>query len=96
MDCRVQPPFPPLGARWRHGPLAHEPDVGIVQLSGIAVDGSGNIYMADTKNHRIVKPSSSGSVVATWGQKGIGANDFYYPCGAVGERDDEDDHMNGD
>ena len=30
---------------------------------GIAVDGSGNVYVADTSNHRVQKFSISGSIV---------------------------------
>jgi len=49
--------------------------------SGLALDASGNIYVADTKNHRIVKLDPYGNVAAIWGQKGSGLNDFYYPYG---------------
>ncbi|KJU83437.1 conserved hypothetical protein, secreted, partial [Candidatus Magnetobacterium bavaricum] len=33
----------------------------------IAVDGSGNFYVADTHNHRIQKFSSDGKFIAKWG-----------------------------
>ncbi len=34
---------------------------------GIAVDGAGNIYVADNQNNRVQKFASSGAFVSTWG-----------------------------
>jgi uncharacterized protein (TIGR03663 family) len=38
---------------------------------GIAVDGEGYIYVADTWNHRIQKFATDGEFVAAWGQHGV-------------------------
>jgi DNA-binding beta-propeller fold protein YncE len=50
--------------------------------TGIALDGEGNIYVADTDNHSIQKFDKGGKFVARWGgeasdQEGL----FYYPRG---------------
>ncbi|MBM4122297.1 MAG: hypothetical protein FJ249_06870 [Nitrospira sp.] len=50
--------------------------------TGIALDGDGNIYVADTDNHSIQKFDKDGKFVARWGgeasdQEGL----FYYPRG---------------
>jgi DNA-binding beta-propeller fold protein YncE len=34
---------------------------------GVAVDHDGNIYVADTYNHRIQKLNEHGGFVASWG-----------------------------
>jgi tripartite motif-containing protein 71 len=34
---------------------------------GVAVDASGNVYVADSENHRIQKFDSSGNFLAKWG-----------------------------
>lgn len=48
-------------------------------------DASGNIYIVDSKNHRIQKLSPSGEVLLAWGSEGSGAGQFKDPCGiAVG------------
>jgi DNA-binding beta-propeller fold protein YncE len=39
---------------------------------GMAVDGAGNVYVADTNNHRIQKLSPSGQPLAQWGIRGNG------------------------
>ncbi|MBF0564727.1 MAG: hypothetical protein HQK89_05745 [Nitrospirae bacterium] len=49
--------------------------------SGIAVDSSGNVYVADTSNNRIQKFNSSGQFIAKWGSQGNGDGQFYQPFG---------------
>ena len=53
---------------------------------GVAVDGAGNVYVADTYNHRIQKYDSSGSYVSTLGVTGVTGTDnshFNGPCGVA-------------
>ena len=50
---------------------------------GVAVDGSGNVYVADTHNHRIQKFTSSGVFLAKWGSEGSGNGQFSYPSGVA-------------
>ncbi len=47
--------------------------------TGIAADADGNIYVADSGNHRIVKLNSEGEILLTFGQKGSGIKEFQYP-----------------
>lgn len=47
--------------------------------SGLAVDGAGNIYVADTDNHRVQKFDSSGGFVGAWGSQGFGNGEFFFP-----------------
>lgn len=52
---------------------------------GIAVDSSGNIYVADTRNTRIQKFTSSGTFIKQWGTSGSADGQFLFPAGvAVG------------
>ena len=51
------------------------------QPSGIALDSSGNVYVADTWNHRIQKFTSSGQFVTKWGSYGNGDGQFIGPFG---------------
>src|SRR5262249_7691545 len=39
---------------------------------GVATDGSGNVYVADTGNDRIQKFDASGTFLSTWGSFGSG------------------------
>jgi len=48
---------------------------------GIAVDTSGNAYVADYYNHRIQKFTSSGEFITKWGSYGEGDGQFHYPWG---------------
>ena len=44
--------------------------------SGIAVDGAGNVYVADTGNARVQKFDARGQYLGSWGSKGNGAGQF--------------------
>ncbi len=50
---------------------------------GAAVDSSGNVYVADTGNHRIQKFDTSGGFVIKWGSQGAGDGEFSYPYGVA-------------
>ena len=47
----------------------------------LAVDTTGNVYVSDTGNHRIVKLSSNGEPLAQWGTWGSGPGQFLSPSG---------------
>ena len=50
---------------------------------GVAVDGYGNVYVADTHNHRIQKLSAAGEPLAQWGRQGSGPGQFRLPNGVA-------------
>lgn len=52
---------------------------------GIATDGS-SVYVADTRNFRIIKYDTSGNYVATWGTAGNGDGQFATSQGPTGVR----------
>jgi DNA-binding beta-propeller fold protein YncE len=49
--------------------------------TGIAVDGSGNVLVADTGNGRIEKFSATGTFISTMGTKGVGNGQLGAPNG---------------
>ena len=51
------------------------------QPNGIAVDSSGNVYVADTLNYRIQKFTSDGQFITRWGSEGSGDGQFDWPSG---------------
>jgi tripartite motif-containing protein 71 len=53
------------------------------QPVGIAVDFSGNVYIADKNNNRIQKFSSSGIFLSKWGINGSGYGQFSLPNGVA-------------
>jgi len=48
---------------------------------GLAADGRGNLYVADTKNSRIQVFDSNGQFLRQFGTKGPGPGQFNEPCG---------------
>jgi DNA-binding beta-propeller fold protein YncE len=48
---------------------------------GIAVDQVGNVYVADSGNHRIQKFDSNGQLIIQWGSEGDGPGQFKEPWG---------------
>ena len=51
--------------------------------SGIAIDSAGNVYVADTANHRIQKFDDQGNFLLKWGSSGSGAGQFDAPKGVA-------------
>ena len=49
--------------------------------TGLAFDATGNIYISDQYNHRIIKFDSSGIFVSQFGSYGTGDGQFNYPQG---------------
>jgi len=47
----------------------------------VAVDGAGDMYVADTYNNRVVKLSAAGAVIDEWGSRGTGDGRFHSPTG---------------
>ena len=50
---------------------------------GVAVDSSGNLYVADTFNNRIQKFDAHGKFITKWGVKGTGEGEFMEPYGVA-------------
>ena len=57
-------------------------DNSIIQY-GVAVDSSGNVYVADVDNNRIQKFNSNGIFITKWGSNGTADWQFYYPNGVA-------------
>ena len=51
-------------------------DNSIVQ-HGVAVDSSGNVYVADSGNNRIQKFDSNGTFITKWGSTGTADGQFH-------------------
>jgi len=53
---------------------------------GIAVDISGNVFVADSGNHQIQKSNSAGKHLTKWGSKGNRDGEFDFPRGVAVDR----------
>lgn len=53
---------------------------------GIALDDQGNVYVADTLNHRIQKFDRTGKLLTAWGTDGSGDGQFKEPMGVALDR----------
>lgn len=53
------------------------------RASGLAIDSSGNIFVADTSNDRIQKFDSNGNVITVFGTSGSGDGQFNSPTGVA-------------
>jgi DNA-binding beta-propeller fold protein YncE len=51
--------------------------------SGIAIDSSANVYVADRNNNRIQKFTNEGNFIRTWGTPGTGNGQFTQPIGVA-------------
>ncbi len=51
--------------------------------NGVAVDSSGNVYVADAKNYAIDKLARDGSFLTAWGSQGTGPGRFNSPQGVA-------------
>ena len=55
---------------------------------GVAVDSSGNVYVADNENHRIQKFTSVGTFITKWGSYGSGDGQLGFPRGVAVDSSD--------
>jgi DNA-binding beta-propeller fold protein YncE len=60
--------------------ISGQPDP-LIWPSGLALDAEGNLFVADTRNHRIQKFDSNGQFLATWGSAGSGDGQFNFIWG---------------
>jgi hypothetical protein len=51
--------------------------------SGVAVDGSGNVFVVDTRNYRVQKFTNAGTFLTKWGSFGGGPGQFALPQGVA-------------
>ena len=59
-------------------------DPGQLSLAAdLAVDGDGNVYVADMANHRIQKFSPQGVLLCSWGALGSDGGEFNFPTGVA-------------
>ncbi len=79
--------FTPLQAEvlWQVGSCGTDDDQ-FNAPHGVAIDATtGDVFVADTGNQRIVRLDAKGQVISTWGQSGEGPEQFQEPADLVVE-----------
>jgi outer membrane protein assembly factor BamB len=66
----IQPPQQQYSFVKAWGSSASPADGQFRYLTDVAVDSGGNVYVADSSNHRIQKFDSNGNFLTKWGTKG--------------------------
>jgi hypothetical protein len=61
---------------------------GFHQPESVAVDSSGNVFVADTGANRTVKFDPSGALINSWGGRGTGTGKFASPVGLAVDASD--------
>ncbi len=82
----VYSPNGTLVARWGAGDGNGEPGSAsgaFRRPEGLALSPSGDLYVADTGNNRVVELSPGGAVITQWGAKGTGNGRFNTPTAAA-------------
>ena len=69
---------------WTSGDGAGE----IQNPEGIAIDSKGNIFVADTNNHRIQNFDNNGNFITMWGSEGTGDYQFIEPTSVTVDSQD--------
>lgn len=73
---------PPFITRWGNNGTANG-NFDLSPDSEVAVDSSGNVYVADSDNNRIQKFTSTGGFITKWGTFGTGNGQFKNPTGVA-------------
>ncbi len=63
------------------GSASSEPGAGLNKPRALAVAPDGALWVADSRNHRLVKQDAGGNVLKTIGRQGMGDGQFKEPCG---------------
>ena len=66
------------GASSPAAPVPHH-HIHLGSPAGVALDGAGNLYVADARNARIDKLSPSGKLMAVWGRRGGRPGRYRFP-----------------
>ena len=69
---------------WTSGDSAGE----IQDPEGIAINSKGNIFVADTNNHRIQKFDNNGNFITMWGSEGTDDYQFIEPTSVAVDSQD--------
>ena len=75
------PEFDPDGERLSHWGETGSEEGQLNGPSGLAFDGEDNLYVVDSRNHRVQKFTKDGQFIMGWGTSGDGEGQFNLPWG---------------